>query len=82
MAPKQSSLAKTIDTLFTLKDSENFKEILGKNLGGAVLSVIYQAKLADKELSILHDAMTELYNNDYANPIVKEALAKIEKLRS
>lgn len=82
MEQKQSSLAKTIGTLFAIRNSENIKEILGKELGGAVLSVIYQATLADKELNVLHKAMTELYNNDSANPIVKEALDKIEKLRS
>jgi len=35
----------------------------------------------DKELDILHEAITELYNLDENVPIIKAALAKIDEIQ-
>lgn len=72
---------KEIQNIFAIRDSENIERRLGDKLGSAVVNAIHFAQKADKELDILHDLITELYNIDANVPAIKKALAKIKKIK-
>lgn len=64
------------------EDGENYCRIL------AVLGMeeegdpVAEVERMDKELDIVHEALTELYNLDAAVPIIKAALARIDALKT
>lgn len=60
---------------------ENLSEILGKNLGRKLYELMEVAAIADKELDLVHNCLTELYNIDAAVPVIKECLNKIKALK-
>lgn len=73
------TLKKLIAKAVNTSPIENLNSILGKDLGELLYKIIDEAKKADKELEIVHEALTELYEIDSAYPIVKATLDKIKK---
>ena len=62
------------------RDFENLSDRLGSTLGGRMKKLIREAEIADKELDIVHEVLTELYNYDNVRHIVTSALDKIKNI--
>lgn len=74
------TLRETIDKTTNTKPYENLKELLGKDLGKMLYTVVDKARRADQELDILHELITKIYNDDSWREEVLEALDKIENI--
>lgn len=61
------------------RDYENLRNRMGE-LGPLLRKLVDEADRADKELDILHNCITELYEIDLVYPIIKKALKEIEQL--
>ena len=46
-----------------------------------ILHLTEENKRMDKELDIVHEALTEIYNMEVAEPIVKKCLNRIDELK-
>lgn len=75
-----TQVRKKLNLLYNTRDIENIENILGKPLGKRIKDMIHNADKMDKELDIVHQCLTELYNYpDYkVGDIVKKYLDKIE----
>lgn len=73
-------LKERIAQIMNTRDIENITQILGATLGGRIKKLIHEAERADKELDILHEGLTELYNYEKVNHIVKITLDKIKNI--
>ena len=73
-------LKKRIAQIWNTRDIENISSILGSTLGGRIKKLIKEADRADKELDIVHECLTKLYNYENVTEIVKGALDKIAEL--
>lgn len=62
------------------RDYENLSSIRMGELGPLLRKLVDEADRADKELDILHNCITELYEIDLVYPIIKKALKEIEQL--
>jgi len=60
---------------------KNLIGLVGEKFGLMIFELWGKAKNADKELDIVHEALTELYNLDSNIPIIKKALDRIDKLK-
>ena len=74
------TLEQTIAKIRNLHDFENLKERLGKELGQTIYDLINEAERADKELTIVHNCLTELYNLDANAKLIKSTLDEVESL--
>jgi hypothetical protein len=75
---KAQKLVANIRTMHGYENSET-KIIKAVNM---LDDICIQLKLMDKELTIVHEVLTELYNYDVAYPLIKTALDKIDTLYS
>jgi len=74
------TLEETISKVRNLRDFENLKEILGKELGQTIYDLINKAERVDKELTVVHNCLTELYNFDVNIELIKSTLDEIESM--
>lgn len=75
-----SDLKKLIARIKNTRGYENLTEVLGKDLGNSLYSLVKESELADKELELTHKCITELYEVDKAVPVIQKYLKKIESL--
>ena len=75
-----STLGVAIAAVVNTNPYENLPIIAGQ-CGRRVYELVEEASKADKELDILHECITELYNIDTAAPIIKKYLNKIDKIQ-
>ena len=66
----------------TQEDGENYCRILSVLGMEEEGDPVAEVERMDKELDIVHEALTELYNLDAAVPIIKDALARIDALKT
>ena len=71
----------TLKELKGVHGIENIKSICGGRLGEAMEWLIKEADSMDKELDIVHAALTELYNIEGNVAIIKKCLNDIEKTK-
>jgi chaperonin cofactor prefoldin len=57
---------------------ENLAEYLPSQLGADLYLLVAEADKMDKELDLVHKAITELYELDGNAPIIKDVLDKIK----
>jgi len=69
---------KLISKIRNTHDFENLNEILGKELGSSLYDLVAVSEKMDKELDILHECLTKLYDYDKNVPIIKHCLNNIE----
>jgi len=74
------NIAKLIKKIRNTKPVENLPEILHE-LGKDLQTLIDEADYMDRELTIVHETLTELYNYDNVFPIVRQCLNKIKTIR-
>lgn len=74
------NLEQQIAKVRNLHDFENLKERLGKELGQAIYNLIDMSEKADKELTIVHNCLTDLYNYDVNVKRIKETLDDVQSL--
>lgn len=75
-------LDKLIERIRNTRDIENLKERLGKELGSYLYQLIDRTEKADKELNIIHECITDLYQNDSNIPRIRKALDDINHLNN
>lgn len=76
------TLSEIIVNIRISRGYENLKEILGKDLGSLIYNLIDKADESDRELEIVHQCITTLYNiaDENSEPI-NNCLNQIQELK-
>jgi hypothetical protein len=74
-------LSVLISKIKNTRDYENLKARIGNQLGSLIYKLVDESSKADKELDIVHNCITKLYDTELNIPTIKECLSKIEKIK-
>lgn len=76
------TLSEIIVNIRISRGYENLKEILGKDLGSLIYNLIDKADESDRELEIVHQCITTLYNiSDENSDPINNCLNQIQELK-
>jgi len=78
---KQKSLSVLIAEVRNTNHYENLKGS-HSDLDKKLHNIVNEAEKVNKELDLVHQCLTELYNIDKAVPIIQKTLGKIQELQS